>query len=427
MSAGDDGTSSGSPPRQSGVRRLVTKLRAIVGLSLITTVRTPSGSALAVCGVALAVLTVTLLAGTGVGVVETGERQFDAADRDLWVSGGPATFTAQGGGGFDNAISDSHALSAEIADHDGVRSAVPIGFQTVYVGADADAEFQTVIATGTSGGGGAVRITEGEGLSGDTHYADGAYDGPLTNEVVLDDQTASALNVSVGDSVNLGGTLSDARADEYEVVGISPTFSQFLGAPTVTLHLSELQRTTGTTGDDPATFIVVTIDDDGDLETVSSELGAQYPEYEVRTNEEQLQAVLETQLHLLAGGAMLVVLALAGGLALTTNVLSLLVHQQRRELAALRAVGIPTTTLVSIVAGKGLLVGVIGGGIGVLLTSPLAGLLDLLAVTVVGYEGLVQTPDWTLALGFSIAVVIGVCSAAVAARRVVSIPPLEEL
>jgi len=46
-------------------------------------------TALAVIGVALAVLSVTLLTGVGAGVIATGEETFEESDRDLWVSGGP--------------------------------------------------------------------------------------------------------------------------------------------------------------------------------------------------------------------------------------------------------------------------------------------------------------------------------------------------
>ena len=405
-------------------RRAAIRLRAVVGLAIGQFLRTPSRSTLAVLGVTLAVLSTTLLAGTGLGVVETGERQFDAADRDLWVTAGPAGIGPQGG--FDNAITGSHEFADELEAHEGVRTAIPIGFQTVYVSADGS-DFETIIGAGVPGSGPAFQVTEGDDLSGDQHYAGGSYDGPKTNEVVIDERTAEAHDVSIGDSLYLGGTLSEAREQEYEVVGISQTFSQFLGAPTVTLHLSELQQTTGTTGTDPSTFVIVTLEDGTDVEDVQASLAEEYPEYEIRTNAEQLEAVLETQAHLLAAGGALVALAIVAGLALTANILTLLVHQQRRQLAALKAIGLRSRLLVGLIAGQGFLIGVCGGLLGLALTIPAVRALDTVTARLVGFEGLVQTPTWVLGVGLLIAIGIGVASAAISSWRVLSIPPLNEL
>jgi hypothetical protein len=77
----------------------------------------------------------------------------------------------------------------------------------------------------------------------------------MSHEVMIDTQTAEQFDVGVGDTLYIGGTLSSARSNEFTVVGISDTFSRFLGTPTVTMPLSELQTVTGTTSTDSATFI----------------------------------------------------------------------------------------------------------------------------------------------------------------------------
>lgn len=114
--------------------------------------------------------------------------------------------------------------------------------------------------------------------------------------------------------------LASARENEFEVVGVSPTFSQFLGAPTAFLLLSELQEVTWTTGADRAGQIIVTLESGAEEGTVERELQAAYPEYEVRTNQEQLQSVLQGQAQALASALVLVVLAVLAGVTLTVNV-----------------------------------------------------------------------------------------------------------
>lgn len=71
--------------------------------------------------------------------------------------------------------------------------------------------------------------------------ADGTCDGPTSREVVIDPRTPAVIDVGVGDMLYVGGTLASTREQRFEVVGISPTFSHFLGTSTVTLPLAELQ------------------------------------------------------------------------------------------------------------------------------------------------------------------------------------------
>lgn len=382
---------------------------------------------LAVLGVTLAVLAITLLAGAGVGVLETGEQQFQTADRDLWVTSGDTRLTTAGGGGFENTLYDSRNLSAEMESHDGVALAAPLAFETVYVSTDGSDDFQTFVGTGIPGSGSSIQVTDGNALEGDPYYANGTYDGEMTREVLIDAETARSLGVSVGDTVNIGGSLAAARENEFTVVGISPTFERMLGTPTVTMPLSELHQVTGNTRTEPATFLAITVEDDARIEAVKQDLAEEYPEYEIRSNQEQLEAVLQEQVVLLAAGGTLVVVAIGAGVALTFSLLSLVIYQQRPTFAALTVQGVSPPLLLMTVIGQGLLIGLLGGGLGILLTPPAVVALNRLATAVVGFDGLIQTAPWIYALALAIAMGIGSVAAVVAGWRVSQTPPLEVL
>ena len=404
----------------------VRRFRATIGIVFAELTRNRLRTMLAIVGIVLAVLATTLLVGVGAGVLETGQEQFDAADRDLWVSSGPIGISATSGG-FDNTLYDAHVVGNEMSEIEGVRNAVPIGFQTVYVSADGE-EFSTIIGTGVTGSGSAVSISEGEAFPGSGgHYNDGEYDGPMSQEVVIDTETANEFDLEVGETVFIGGTLSTALNNEFTVVGISDTFSGFLGTPTVTMPLSELQTITGSTETDSATFVTVTLEEDAETADVQQRLQAEYPEFTIRDNQEQLESVVQNQALVLAGAATLVVLAFIAGLALTTNLLGLVVYQQRSTLAALQAVGLSQWTVVKFIAGQGLALGIVAGAIGVGLTLPAAEGLNRLGEMLVGFEGLVQVPDEILVVGFGIATVVGTLSAAVVAWRVSRLDTLESL
>lgn len=404
------------------------RLRAAFGLTLAQLRYERTRTVLAVLGITVAVLSTTLLAGVGYGVLQTGEEKFAAADRDLWITGGPVRLAPGTVGGFENSILDAHSTARAIRSRQGIRSAVPMSFQTVYVGRTVGG-LRTVVGVGVPGtGGDSVRLTSGEGFSrGDVHYGTGAYDGPMTREVIVDPRTAALFDVGVGDTLYVGGTIASARDNEYTVVGVSPTYSKFLGTPSVVVPLSELQELTGTTRTDRATLITVALREDADVDRVERELAAAYPDYDVRTNREQLEAVLADKIVILASGVTLVVLAVVSGLALTVNLLALLVYQQRRELAALSALGVSRGTLVSIVAGQGLVLGALGGAVGLALTPLGVWGLNVVAASVAGFEGLVRTPPIVFAVGGSIAVVMGVVGAAVAGWRVARVGVVDAL
>lgn len=378
---------------------------------------------LAVIGVTLAVLATVLLVGTGLGVVETGQQQFDRADRDLWITGGPVQFAPTQPGGVRNSVYDAHQLSAELGAREDVRIASPLLFQTVYVSRDGE-EFQTLAAMGVRGSGG-VSISDGRGFANrsNSHYANGTYEGPRTRELLIDRRTATLLNVSIGDEVYIGGTLAGARETQYTVVGVSGTGNQFLGTPTVTLPLSELQSLTGKTATDPATLLTLTTPDGVTAGLVKSRLQQKYPEFEVRTNREQLQATVERQAVIIAGGVSLVILAIIAGLALTLNILLTMVYQQLSEYAALKALGTSTVFVSGTAILQALIIGFLGTAAGIVLAIPFAAGVNALAFSITGFESIVQLTPRVLAVGPLVAAMMTIVTGAVASWRISRVDP----
>jgi len=403
------------------------RLRTAAGIAIAQLRDTPLRTVFAIIGIALAVLAVTVLAGTGLGVIDTGERQFETAGQDIWVSAGETRLTPARGGGFENVLRDSRTRTAEIEAHDGVESAYPIAFDTVYVDTG-DGDFETIIATGIPGTGNTVQVRDGPGFTNpDSHYAGGSYDGPMTHEVIIDQRTGERFDVGRNDTVRIGSSLTIARSNEFTVVGTSGTISELLGASTVTLPLDEFHRVTGTTRTEPATFIMITVEDDRGADAVADELRSAHPDLTIRTNSEQLRAVLQEQVLVLAAGGIFVGLALVAGVALTAQLLTLLAYQQRKTFAALLAQGCSRTTIAAIVGWQGVVLGFAGGLLGIGLTPLVNRGLNEVASAVVGFDGLVTTELWILAVGGVIAVGIGTTSAVIAGFRVVRNRPLEQL
>lgn len=408
--------------------RGINRLWAVVGLAVNQLRSRPTRTALAVVGIALAVLSMTLLASVGFGVLETGQQKFDASDRELWVTGGPITFRPSSNAPITNTVVDAHGIATELTRRETVLSAHPMAFQTVYVGRNRSS-FRLVSGVGIPNVAGPnLELQNGTAFSpGDPHYADGTYTGPMTYELIIDPRIARLFDVSVGETLYIGGSKAAARQHAFTVVGISPSFSQFLRTPTVTVPLSEFQEITGTTGADRATLIAVNLRDGVDPLVVQEELQAQYPEHEIRTNREQLRAIAQQKAFVIVSAGVLVVVAVVTGLALTILQLALVVHLQKRVLAALQAIGISRATLVGLVGSQGVLLGLAGGTLGLATTPAAVWLLNRVVERLVGFDSLLRTPESVYALGIATAVGIGTISAMVAAWQLARLPSLPQL
>ncbi|MDG5818536.1 ABC transporter permease [Natronococcus sp. A-GB7] len=377
-------------------RASLARVRAVVGLGLAQLRHSPGRTALAVGGVVLAVLSVTLLASLGVGVVETGQEQFDDAGRDIWITGGPAA-------GGENEVVDASAVAADLREREGVGDVSTVAMHDVYLGTDPDA-VEPIAAVGVEGTHGHFEFEDGDGFDG-AMTADGDEE-IRSSVVVLDPATADRFDVGVGDTVYVGA--GRQAVDAYTVVGVGSYYSQFLGTEAATLRLPELQSMTGTAGSSRASFVTVNLEDGADREAFADDVRAEYPTYDVRTADDQFAAMVSDRHLVVASGVALVGLAIVGGVALTTNLFVLVAYQQRETLAALRAIGLSRRLLAGTIGVQGAVVGLLGGAIGVAATPVLATGLNRLSTTVIGFERLVRTPLEVFALGFAVAVVVGV-------------------
>jgi len=400
-----------------------------IALSLLRYER--ARTALAVTGVALAVLASVLLVSVGLGVVATGEEKFDQSGRDLWVSGGPVEIQPGSVGGFENSLVGAHQLEAQLEAREDVTTANPFVFQTVYASPDATPgtdDFETIIGVGASTRGPSVNVIDGRAIShGDAHYGNGSYNGPMGYDVLVDQEVARQYNISVNDTLYLGSTLSSARDNEFTVVGITNTYSQFVGAPTVVMPPSELQQISGLTSSDRAAFLTIQVADDADVEATATRLERAYPEYTIRTNREQLQATVADQAVVIASGVSLVALAVVAGILLLTNLQLSFVARHRETFGALSALGTSQSSLIVVVVLNTLAIGVVGGAIGSALAVPSIWGINRIAEIVSGFENVVSVSEPVLAGGFVVSVAVSLLGGIVATLYLGRMRPLEHL
>ncbi|QLH76890.1 ABC transporter permease [Halosimplex rubrum] len=403
------------------------RLRAVVGVAVAQLRHERVRTVIAVAGVAMAVLAAVLLASVGVGVLEFGQQKFEQSGQDLWVTGGPIELRPGTVGGFQNSLVDSHKVATEIEEREAVATAVPMIFQTVYAGRNSS-EFQTLVGVGAPTNGNLVTMSEGREFSPeDAHYANGTYEGPMSHEVVIDPRTADLLDISVNDTMYLGGTIGTARQNEFTVVGISPTYSQFVGAPSVVIPPSELQEITGTTASDRASFVLVRAEDGADVAALEANLTESYSQYTIRTNEEQLRATLENQAVVLLSGGSLFVLAVVAGVLLVLNLQLSFVFRHREMFAAVTAIGLSRSALAGLILVYTLLIGIIGGLLGIGLAIPGVEAVNAVTAVVTGFEGVARLSHRILLGGFGLAIFVSLVGGLAASLYLARSNPLDSL
>ena len=411
-----------------------TRLRAIGSIAAAQLWHNRRRAALGAAGVAVAVLLITVVAGLGGGVLERGQTAFDGLNRDLWMSSG-VEFAPTAVGGVENSVTDAHSTAGQVASRPDVDAAQAVSFQSVYVARSVSGDgspdagaFTPIVGMGVTGTSAPIPVKRGTGFNrSDVHYDGGTYDGPKTNAVIVDERAAERLGVSVGDTLHVGGTIENARETRLHVVGVSSGISSFVGAPTVILHLSELQSITGTTGADTASLVTITLEDGVTPSEAAADIEQAFPEHSVRTNDQQLARILQERSAVVVGTAAIVILAVVVGVTLAINVSASMVYGQRSEIAALKSAGVSTRLLLGTTGSQGVGIGVLGGGIGLAGTPLCVAALNEVIARLTGVENLIATRPVFLFFGFGTAIAMGTVGALVAGYLVARVGPLEHL
>lgn len=365
---------------------------------------------LTILGVALGVLSIILLASIGNGLLTSGGKLLEQSTINLWVTGGAADLQSQYSGLGESKISDAHRIIEDFKKIKDIRTVTPLLMEMVYAYKN-DSEPRSIFGLGLEGSSGhMVNIIQGKNLVGDIHYNEGRYDGEWKQEVLIDNRTANLLEVGVGDTIHIGKTLAEAKEQEFTVIGLTNSLSRFSSNPMVIFYLSELQDMTGNHYYDRVSLIMVRLKDPANAEKLQQEIQERYPLYIVSTNQEYLKKALKQNSLPLASAASIVALAVIMGAMLAVNTMLLSLHEKKKEIAILKVIGLSEWSIFKSIGTEGLLIGILGGVVGILISIPLTYVLNNIIYMYIGFDDLVvMQPDY-MYLGLAVAVFIGILS-----------------
>ena len=386
-------------------------------------------SILSIAGVAIAVISIVIIASLGSGLLAKGDRTFKQSTMHLWMTGKSVDLSSQYLGAGEASIDGAHELAKELRKDDRIALASPILTEIVYAFKRGEKPKQ-VFGIGIMGAVGTadtmVSVSAGNALTASPHYNAGRYDGNWTYEVLIDSRAAEMLNASIGDDIFVGKTLSEAEEKRFRITGITDSLSMFSSNPTIIFPLSELQDLTGNKYYDRVNMLIIRLHDPATADAVKETLEAQYP-YEVSTNKEYLRKILMQNATILISATAIVALAVIMGMVLVITTMLLSLNEKKREIGILKVLGLSKGSLFTNTGLEGLIICGLGGIIGCFLSSPISRLLNYLIYRAVGFNDLVLLKAEFIYMGLLLAVVMGLVSTAVYVVGISRIQPMDLL
>jgi len=379
-----------------------------------------------IIGVTLAIISLVILTSLGSGLLDTGEQVLKDSSMHLWMKGRPVDLKTQYIQSSEARISDVHQIRTQIQADPRVNMSTPLLTEIVYAYKEGE-DPKAVFGLGVDTGGPIVTISSGAPISTSTLYNGSTYDGPFTSEVLVDSRAAHLLGVEVGDTIFAGKTISDARNRQFKVVGISDSLSTFSINAMVIFPFSEFQLITGNHNHDSASMIIVRLNDVNTAEQVKNDLQKRYPEYQVSTNRELLNNIIKQNGFFIVSASSIVILAIVMGTSLIILTMLLSLNERKKEIGILQVVGFSRLSIARNFGFEGFIISIIGGISGILLSVPIAGIINQIVKKMTGLDELLVLDNEIMLLGFSMAVIIGLLSTLATIWRLSTIEPMEQI
>ncbi|KWT59698.1 hypothetical protein ADL21_22760 [Streptomyces albus subsp. albus] len=384
------------------------------------------GAFIALLGASMLITAFGIILQSGIDSGVPAQRYSDAAvvvagKQEFSVTEGKSTKTKA----LDDAVGVPRSLVAKVAAVPGVRQAVAdLRFPTQLVDKDG------AVLKGEDGEGPLGTSWPGSAL-GPFHLVRGRG-AERPGEVVLEKSLAERAGVEAGDTIRLATTQAAAR---YTVAGVVEYRGPGDGLRTPPVFFSEAQARQLYGRDDQVSAIGVLAKDGTNPEELAERIEGKLGDTPVDLYTGDALSSVENPDVASARGSLKELAGSLGGtvilitLLVVSSTLALGVHQRRRELALLRAVGATPRQIHKMIAGEALVISLLASVIGCLPGALAAGALRG-ALSVIG----AVPDDFTFSYGpvpMLAAVAIGVATAQIAgfavARKVVAIRPVEAL
>ncbi|MCX9073939.1 MAG: ABC transporter permease, partial [Candidatus Methanoperedens sp.] len=122
-------------------------------LAIKNLVKNKFRTVLTILGIALAVLSIILLASTGNGLFTTGGRLLEQSSIHLWVTGSPSDIMSQYTGTEESKITEAHRFAEDLRKNKEINMITPMLTEMIYAFKE-NSEPRAVFGLGIEGSGG---------------------------------------------------------------------------------------------------------------------------------------------------------------------------------------------------------------------------------------------------------------------------------
>ncbi len=341
--------------------------------------------------VATAVSMAILLVSVGVGLKQ-GSAAMYQNDVDYWIVPKDSTVTDLVSNSEKTMLGDVHQSTGRITADPDIRGATPVLNKLVY--ASSSGNPKVILGIGVIPMSVDAMPASAQGLS--------AGDSNSTGQVVVNDRAAELLGLKQGDSLYIG-TSGKNLNKSFRVVGVISA-AEYSLSPIAVLHLSELQKITGNARGDRANYIIA------QGNNALPYLKMLFPDAVVLGSEEYSAYSLVSDKKIFATTLAVSLVSMLIAILFISSTMILSINEKQKEFAAMRAIGISQGSIMKIVFYESIILSMLGGVFGTLLSSAGEKLLNSIAFELFG-TGQVAVISPLLALGGAgIALVAGVFS-----------------
>ena len=245
--------------------------------------------------------------------------------------------------------------------------------------------------------------------------------------IVIDERLAADAKLSIGDTVRLSAAPDDSAGAEAIVVGIARRSADpaevALDQYRIHMHLDELQRLIGY-GDRVDRFALATRGDEATTRAIRDINNAAFGFRAHRSRDIAVETSRTFQVVSRFHRAIGVITIVASSIFLLC-ILLLKVDERRRDVAALRLIGISRSTVMRSVIIEAAMVSILGSVLGAGIGSATSAFVNQ------HYQAVYRTPlrfalvtPEILAFAVSLSLVLGIVAGYLAAQRLVRTPPL---
>ena len=237
-----------------------------------------------------------------------------------------------------------------------------------------------------------------------------------TNEIILGKTSATNLNKTVGDTINLFGT-------DFKITGIYET-GNFLQDAGAFMSLTTLQNLTG--NDQKVSNIVIKVNENANVTQVGQSIENNYNDLTATTAADQANRINEGLGTINTASTAISLLAIIIGGVGVINTMVMSVFERTREIGVLKAVGWRNRRILGMILGESIVLTLVAAVVGIIM-----GIIGVeVLLNVIPSSGAVIKPVLTLdilARAFLIALLVGVIGGLYPAYRASRLAPTEAL